>query len=301
MALSPFKTANVEATVEERAVPRESLAERVKILQPQEVILGLFGEYVTSEHSAWSGGLVQALGDLGFSPAASRVALNRVVARDLLAPTKRGRFVFYEITPRLQLVHEDGRKRIFSQTPTPHWNGDWTVVWYNIPDGQRLQRARLGRWLNLRGFGAIQDGTWIAPGAQAEAVTALASRLGISANIVVVVGQLADGISVRATVDRAWRIEDLTKIYDDFVNAFERFTDQREVSCLAKREAFVVRTRLIEIFRQATTFDPGLPDSVLGISWRRSDAVRCFNKAEKFLHASASAYFRAIAVDGEAR
>jgi phenylacetic acid degradation operon negative regulatory protein len=301
MALSPFKAARVETAVEERSFPRESLAERVKVLQPQEVILGLFGEYVGLDQRAWSGGLVQGLGDLGFSPAAARVALVRVVARQFLAPIKRGRFVFYKITPRLRLVHEDGRKRVFSQTPTPHWNGDWTIVWYNIPEGQRLQRARLGRWLNLRGFGSIQDGTWIAPGAHAEAVTSLASRLGVSANIVVIVGQLADGINVRATIDRAWRIEDLTEVYEYFVSEFERFTDERKVNRLAKREAFIVRTRLIETFRQATTFDPGLPDRVLGISWRRGDAVRCFNTAEKLLHGSALAYFRSIAVDGELR
>ena len=163
MALSPFGT---KARVASRPIPTATQGplEKFGVLQPQEVILGLFGEYVSGDERAWSGGLVQLLGDLGFSSAASRVALNRVIARGLLAPVKEGRFVFYVITPRLRLVHEEGRKQTFSPVADVAWTGEWTMVWYTIPEQHRVQRARLGRWLNLRGFGALQDSTWIAPG-----------------------------------------------------------------------------------------------------------------------------------------
>ena len=68
------------------AAPRNAL-KKLRVLQPQEVILGLFGEYVKPGEKVWSGGLVRLLEDLNFSPAASRIALSRVVARRLLIPS----------------------------------------------------------------------------------------------------------------------------------------------------------------------------------------------------------------------
>ncbi len=298
MALSPFGT-------RERAAPRPSPAatqgplEKFGVLQPQEVILGLFGEYVNGVERAWSGGLVQLLGDLGFSSAASRVALNRVIARGLLAPVKEGRFVFYAITPRLKLVHEEGRKQTFSPIADVKWTGEWTMVWYTIPEQHRVQRARLGRWLNLRGFGALQDSTWIAPGNHQQEIVALAERLKLRDHVVVFSGRLAEESDVRQIVARGWNVKDLRSMYDIFVKEFAPYLKPGKISGISSRDSFIVRTRLIEMFRTTVSQDPQLSDEVLGVKWKRREAIELFQALQSTLQPSATDYFRGHAITGQ--
>jgi phenylacetic acid degradation operon negative regulatory protein len=298
MGLSPagIKT-RVRAS--SRRLSERSILDKFGVLQPQEVILGLLGEYVVGEERVWSGGLVQLLGDLGFSHAASRVALNRVITRGLLAPVKEGRFVFYVITPRLKLVHKEGRKQTFSPSADINWSGDWTLVWYAIPEKHRLQRARLGRWLNLRGFGALQDGTWITPGDRRKDVLELAERLEVSKHIVVFSGTLATPSDVTQIVSRGWKVNELKQMYDIFVKKFSPYLKKVKSGALHSREAFVARTRLIEMFRTTTSQDPQLSDDVLNVEWRRREAIRIFQDLQQALYLPATTYFRSSALSGQ--
>jgi phenylacetic acid degradation operon negative regulatory protein len=298
MALSPFGT---KARVASRPIPTATQGplEKFGVLQPQEVILGLFGEYVSGDERAWSGGLVQLLGDLGFSSAASRVALNRVIARGLLAPVKEGRFVFYVITPRLRLVHEEGRKQTFSPVADVAWTGEWTMVWYTIPEQHRVQRARLGRWLNLRGFGALQDSTWIAPGNHQREIVELSERLKLRDHVVVFGGTLAEDSDVRQIVARGWNVKDLKAMYEIFVKEFSPYLKPGKSSAITPRDSFIVRTRLIEMFRTTVSQDPQLSDDVLAVKWRRREAIELFQTLQLALQPAATEYFRGHAITGQ--
>lgn len=299
MGLTPFSNRSGKAAGAPRpALPSQGPAEKFGTLQPQEVILGLFGEYVGLEDRAWSGGLVQLLGELGFSAAASRVALNRVIARGLLAPVKEGRFVFYTITPRLKVVKDEGRHQMYSETADVVWNRRWTLVWYAIPEEQRLQRARLGRWLNLRGFGALQDGTWIAAGDCDAEVLALAERLGLRQHVIVFNGELGRGLEPLELVSRGWRIGDLTRMYEAFVAEFAPLAASGRAGRLPPAEAFATRTRLIEMFRQTIVQDPRIPDEVLGIDWKRRETIELFQSLHAILLPGAAQHFRSTAVTG---
>jgi phenylacetic acid degradation operon negative regulatory protein len=298
MGLSPAGIKTRVRASSKRSSERNML-DKFGVLQPQEVILGLLGEYVVGEERVWSGGLVQLLGDLGFSHAASRVALNRVIARGLLAPVKEGRFVFYVITPRLKLVHQEGRKQTFSPIADVNWSGDWTLVWYAIPEQHRLQRARLGRWLNLRGFGALQDGTWITPGDRRKDVIELAERLEVGKHIVVFSGTVATPSDITQIVSRGWKVNELKLMYDIFVKKFSPYLKKVKSGALHSREAFVARTRLIEMFRTTTSQDPQLSDDVLNVKWRRREAIQIFQDLQQALYLPATNYFRSNALSGQ--
>jgi phenylacetic acid degradation operon negative regulatory protein len=297
-ALSPFGSKADPKTVTRIVPVGQGPAEKFGSLKPQEVILGLFGEYVGLDELAWSGGLVQLLGDLGFSGGASRVALNRVIRRGLLAPVRRARFVFYKITPRLKLVHDEGRHQTFSAAVDPPWSAQWTLTWYAVPEKHRLQRARLGRWLNLRGFGSLQDGTWISAGNCETDVKRLASRLGIGRHVIVFVARLNDDVSLKTLVNHAWHVDDLRRMYDKFVKTFGPNIKRRRFQSLGERESFIMRTRLIEMFRSITTQDPRIPDDVLGIKWKRREAIEIFQHLHVALQQQATAYFRTHAITG---
>lgn len=265
-------------------------------LRPQEVILGLFGEYVDLPERVWSGGLVRLMEDLGFNGPAARVALNRVIARGLLAPTKAGRFVFYTITERLAKIHKEGRQRTFSPPREIAWTGQWTLVWYAIPEDQRLQRARLGRWLGLRAFGLLQDGTWIAPGDDREDVVALAKWLGVNDFVLIVVGSIGEVPQQLPLIYQVWKIDELKEKYELFTREYEPYLRGDAWRRLEPREAFIIRTQMIDMFRQLMVQDPRIPDDILSIEWSRRDAIDLFLALQEHLLAAATDYFRGHAI-----
>jgi phenylacetic acid degradation operon negative regulatory protein len=267
-------------------------SERFGILQPQELMLGVFGEYVHREEEVWSGGLVHLLENLHFSAAASRIALNRVVARGLLIPIKRGRLVHYVISRRLEAVQQAGRRRMMVASPYVAWDGLWTIVWYSIPEELRVERGRLSRWLNFRGFGPLQDGTWIAAGNREEDVVALKQELALQPYVTSLIGRLSFDADIRAVVDQAWKVDELTKMYTIFVDTFGAYNKKSVIKKLTHREAFVLRTRLIEMFRQTVAEDPNVPDNLLKVNWRRSEAIEIFQVLQNELRENASEYFR---------
>src|SRR5438876_10427899 len=118
---------------------------------PQDLVISLLGAQVhPRRREVWSGGLVRLLDEFGFSAGAARVALNRLVARELLARSKDGRLVHYTLTPRTVQVLTEGDRRIFTLgrgSPRPP---NWTVLWHAIPDDRRTARNLPARPLRSR-------------------------------------------------------------------------------------------------------------------------------------------------------
>ena len=72
---------------------------------PRDIALDLFGSFVREHHPlVWSGGLVELMAEFGFTVAASRIALSRLVDSGLIARVQQGRLVHYTITDRGQLL-----------------------------------------------------------------------------------------------------------------------------------------------------------------------------------------------------
>lgn len=264
----------------------------VPALQIQELILTLVGEYVSSGAPIWSGGLVRVLEELDFSPAASRIALGRVVSRGLLERAKDGRRVYYRATDRLTEVLTEGHRQTFwFRYPAEEWDGRWTLVWYAIPEEHLLARRRLSRRLGFLGFGALQDGTWIAPRDREAEVHALARRLDIEPYMVVFVGAPPGWVECPHLVARGWDLDDLEQRYAAFVAEFGQLRRKGVRSKLTPRAAFVARTRVLEAFRQLAPLDPKLGEEFLRRRWRRQEAIDCFNEVEAALRPAAAEYF----------
>jgi phenylacetic acid degradation operon negative regulatory protein len=269
-----------------------TVTDKLRVLQPQEVILGLFGEYVKPRERIWSGGLVHLLQDLHFSAAASRIALSRVVTRRLLTPSRTGKFVFYTISPKLELVHQEGRHQTFSISTDAVWDGNWTVVWYSIPEKLRLNRGRLSRWLSFRGFGSLQDGTWIAAGDRERDVVSLSRELGLGDHVITFIAKLSKAQTPRSLVDQVWNLNALRLAYDMLAREFAPYARKGFQSKISVRDSFIVRTRAIEMFRDTISQDPRLPDSVLGMRWKRAEVIKSFNVLQRNLAPAAKRYFR---------
>jgi phenylacetic acid degradation operon negative regulatory protein len=263
----------------------------------QELIITLVGEYVTGDEPIWSGGLVLLLEELGFTPAASRIALGRVVARNLLAREKDGRRVFYTATPRLRHLLADGHRQTFwFRYPVAPWDGSWTFVWYAIPEERLLARRRLSRRLAFLGFGALQDGTWITTRDRAADVRRTVEALEVTPYVVVLEGRPPSWVDAAAMVARAWDVEEAQRRYAAFLEEFGHLDSAEAVARLTPREAFLARTRVLEAFRQIASLDPKITEDELLPPGRRWDAIECFNRVEAALRPAATEFVLATCV-----
>lgn len=254
---------------------------------PQDLVLTLLGAHQIPRDggAVWSGGLVRLLGEFGFTEGAARVALNRLVARDLLARSKDGRHVHYVLTPRTRAVLAEGDQRIFTLGERPRRETTWTVLWHSIPEDRRLARTRLTSRLRFLGFGSVQDGTWLAPHDREQELAALLKDLNVAEHAGVLLGRPATAVDFGTFVARVWDLGDLAERYRAFVEHFRG----REVD--SDREALLLRTRLVHTFREFPSVDPELPEDLVPAPAYRADALRLFHFLYPALADSAQRYF----------
>jgi phenylacetic acid degradation operon negative regulatory protein len=258
--------------------------------QPQDLVMTFLGAYaMPRDRLVWSGGLVTLLGEFGFSTGASRVALARMVRRGGLERMRNGRLVSYRPSPRTVALLEEGDRRIFSLGREPHRAELWTALWHAIPEERRLERARLARRLRFLGFGSVQDGMWISPHDREQKVVALIDELQVGGYAGVMVGRPAAALDFRALVSRAWDLDALDQRYRAFIDEFSvpaRRTDARS--------AFLLRTRLVHVFRRFPALDPELPDELMRAPRYRAEAVALFDRLYTRLAPTAQRHFDAV-------
>jgi phenylacetic acid degradation operon negative regulatory protein len=257
---------------------------------PQDLVMTLLGASLNPrEHRAvWSGGLVKLLDEFGFSAGAARVALNRLVGRDLLEPSRNGRLVHYTLTPRTVAVLAEGDRRIFTLGRSPRRAPKWTVLWHAIPEDHRLARTRLVRRLRFLGFGPVQDGTWLAPHDREREVAALLTELGIARYVGLMLGRPATEVDFATFVARVWNLDELARRYREFVTQFRGCEPS---TSLGDREALLLRTRLVHTFREFPFLDPELPEDLVPAPKHRAEAVRLFHDLYPALAPAARRYF----------
>ncbi len=268
-------------------------------LQPQDLVITLLGIYVRPRdvETVWSGGLVSLLEEFGFSQGAARVALTRLVRRGLIARERSGRLVFYRLTPRCDRLLAEGDGRIFSLGSARASGDDWTVVWHQIPEGRRLERSRLARRLRFLGFGSVQDSVWISPHDHCDEVGRLLEELEVASAAAVFCARPNAEVGLSAVVGRAWDLSGLAERYEAFCSEFEPVARRRRVP---EAEAFLVRTRLVHLFRAFPTLDPELPESLAPLGRARGRAVELFHEVFDGLAEPSQRHFDAAMVAGAA-
>jgi phenylacetic acid degradation operon negative regulatory protein len=274
---------------------KQATASQPDPLQPQDLVITFVGAYARGYARVWSGGLVSLLGDFGFSPGASRVALTRMVRRELLRPVRTGRVVHYEPTERLIHILDQGDDRIYRFGQSERTAGQWTVLWHSIPERLRMERGLLGAGLRFLGFGSIQYATWVCPHDREQAALELVTDLGVAAHTVMFVGLRPGILELEPMIVRAWDLQALTARYRRFVEEFEPYSSRRACARLDDRDAFAIRTRLMHAYRGFMSLDPELPDRMMpGARWR-TRAIHIFGRASAALEEPAFRYFREVA------
>lgn len=248
-----------------------------RFMRPPQLLLTLLGEYWWRQHEPLpSAALVALLTAFGISDTAARAALSRLVHRDLLVTSKRGRQTFYGLSERATHVLQDGARRIFSfGLPACPWDGSWSLVAFSIPEEQRQLRYILRDRLRWLGFAPLYDGLWISPHNRLSEAASQLAELSISTSTMFR-AQIVNSTTASGLPQQAWDLDALCSQYQQLITMLLPLDTRIKSGTVSPEEALKARTRLIAMWQDLLAMDPDLPDEILPPDWPRAQARHLF-------------------------
>jgi phenylacetic acid degradation operon negative regulatory protein len=234
------------------------------------IMLTFLGEHLF-DHGVcvYSGSVIDVLARAGVSEEATRSTLTRMTARGLLRRQRSGRRMYFGLTPHSTRVLRDGAVRLWQTGAVNRdWDGTWTLLAFSLPGERQRERHDLRASLAWSGFGPVQGGLWIAPGAPDV------SHL-LAGHIRVFRGTADPSTDVAEMIAGAYDLPALAARYEDFLarwSADPAFDDP-----LATKLLLV--TDWLQIIRR----DPRLPVSHLPSQWPAVEAQEMFFRLNETL------------------
>jgi phenylacetic acid degradation operon negative regulatory protein len=272
------------------ALPRSQVGS-----QPQHLLATLLGDYgIGRADPVPSAAIARLLAEFGVSPAGARNAVSRVAGRGLLEPVGSARNTAYRMTASARAIQQH-RLRTFMEfgEPPPPWDGLWTLVLFSVPEGDRTLRQALRTRLMRLGFGALRDGVWGTPRDRRADAAAAVGELGLAAAAVL----RAEVTATTAGFVDPSEVFDLPALRDRYVAFVAEFGPLRRrvrAGSVAPAEALVVRTMLMDNWREFADTDPDLPDELLPRRWPRTQARAVFVELYDALHPLAENRLRTL-------
>ncbi len=262
-------------------------------------MLTLYGDYVLHRGGEIGiGSLVRLLSNFGLSEQAIRSAVSRMCRSGLLKAKRANRKSFYSLTSEGHSLLTEGALRIF-QRKQSHWEGNWNIVTYSIPEPLRQARDRLRLELGWLGYGPLGEATWISPHDLTQEVKKLLRKLDIEQYVNVFRAQHQGNTEPKKIVSRCWDLGKIHQEYADFLTAYrpklEGHRKRLEAGeTIEPSECFVARFNLIHEYRKLPFFDPDLPLELLPENWLRPQAAALFNEYHGLLTEKANEYFDSV-------
>jgi phenylacetic acid degradation operon negative regulatory protein len=270
------------------------LAAMATTVRPQDLIFTLYGDFLRQrEAPVWVGALIGLLEPIGLSATNVRTVLSRVAAKGWLVAEREGRRSYYGLTSRGRQLLEEGAARIYQPPRQDHWDGEWTLLAYSIPEHRRALRDRLRVKLAWLGFGSLGNGLWLTPRDVTREVTTVASELDAVDYLELFRGAHVGGSDPRGLVAQLWDLDGLNARYEQFVgrhlSACVRLAEEGPDS-VVPREAYERRFRLVHEYRQFPLEDPFLPRPLQPADWAGECALTLFRRYHELLAAPADRF-----------
>jgi phenylacetic acid degradation operon negative regulatory protein len=261
-------------------------------LRPQSVVFTLLAEQVVPRDVAVSSGsFIRALAGLGITEHATRATLSRMVQRELLERHRRGRRVFFAMTPRCRHVLADGARRIWQVGAVNRDPGTaWTILTFSLPESSQRERHVLRSRLAWAGLGSLHGGVWIGPSPPAD-VEPVVDELGLDDHVHLFRVEANGATDLPQVAREAFDLDDLARGYQQFLADWEdEPTDRPSTAPLA------LTLRLSTEWLQVIGDDPRIPVTLLPESWPAVEAQQRFH-ALHGANATAAAAVAAGALD----
>lgn len=256
--------------------------------RPEQLLLAFTGELMLAGDVGPlpASVLIAVLGELGVNEAATRAALTRMTARDLLATVRAGRTVSYTLTPQSVRVLGEARDRVFDADPFAPRGTGWTLVSFSVPEARRDVRHRVRAQLAWAGFGLLRDGLWIAPG-EVDVLQALggvrdADERADGLELLAFRAHEVPGFSAARSVRTAWRLDAMRARHEQFQR---RWAGAEPDVTHPLRDVTALVADWLDLLRAV----PRLPPEHLAPDWPAAASVAAFARWHAALAAPARA------------
>jgi phenylacetic acid degradation operon negative regulatory protein len=224
------------------------------------------------------------LGRLGIGEHATRSTLARMTRRGLLERHKRGREIYFGMTPRCAAILEDGRKRIWHVGAVNQSAADdFTLLTFSMPESLRRERYDLRARLTWAGFGLLQNGAWLAP--SRIDVAPIVAELDLGPHVRVFRIRAIAPTDPAAVIRETFDLDALAMHYRAFSATWRKQLRRKAPDALSL--TLRLSTQWLRIIRD----DPRVPVRLLPKDWPAIEAQRIF----RTLHRASFPRARAIA------
>jgi len=262
--------------------------------QPRQLIVTVYGLYSRAEGGWMSvASLIGLLTDLGVDEPAVRSSISRLKRRGILRASRRGGAAGYALSDEALAILREGDRRIFRRERAAVGDG-WLLAVFSVPEAERHKRHVLRSHLSRLGFGTAAPGMWIAPAHLQEATADMLRRLGLDAYADLF---RADHIAfgdVAAKVRQWWDLDQLDRLYSQFVGTHGPLLRRWRARPAGQREAFADYVRVLTDWRQLPYLDPGLPAELLPADWAGIRAAELFFTLRAELEEAARAHVQQV-------
>jgi phenylacetic acid degradation operon negative regulatory protein len=249
---------------------RPEAKEQQTWLRPQSVVFTLLAEHLLDRELAlFSGSFIEVLARLGITEHATRTTLARMARRGLLERQRKGRKIYFRMTPRCVGILEDGRQRIWETGAVNTGDAStWTLLTFSLPDAWRRKRYDLRARLTWAGFGPLQNGAWLAP-AKID-VRPIIAELELAEYVRVFQIRPAPPTDPASVIRATFDLDALAQRYRDFTAAWEPARTR------ALPDSLVLTLRLSTQWLRIIREDPRVPLQLLTAHWPAIEAQRLF-------------------------
>ncbi len=259
-------------------------------LRAGSLITTVFGDAIAPRGgTVWLGSLIRALAEFGVSERLVRTSVFRLARDGWLQSQQIGRRSYYSLTDEGRERFEQATHRIYGK-PVDRWDGQWCLLLLSGLDtpSKEAVRKECG-WL---GFGPMSANVLAHPTPDVADLDVTMRRLGVADTLVVMRGQTIRGEpAMRELARSCWNLDEIDARYADILQRFRPVL--RALGRGAKqtpKQAFIIRTLLVQEYRKVILRDPWLPAELLPANWHGAAAYQLCRNLYRSVHADADAY-----------
>jgi phenylacetic acid degradation operon negative regulatory protein len=259
-------------------------------LRSGSLITTVFGDAIAPRGgNVWLGSLIKVMADFGISERLVRTSVFRLTRDDWLQSEQVGRRSYYSLTSDGRSRFEQATQRIYS-VPVVSWNGRWCLLLLSGLNtaAKEVVRKELG-WL---GFGQLSANVLAHPSPDLAELDIAIKRIAVADELVVLEGQtIRNEPGMRELAHNGWNLTEINERYEQFVKMFRPVMKATsEAANIEEKQAFLVRTLLIQEYRKVLLRDPQLPQELLPPDWKGVAAYQLCRNLYLATHHEADRY-----------
>jgi phenylacetic acid degradation operon negative regulatory protein len=273
-----------------------TLTSRARKVKAQRAIFHLFFDYI--EHFGGSiriGSLIRLTSALGLTDNAARAAMCRLAKQGWLKRTTYTKHSFYALTPVAQERIKEALPRVFAPR-NGHWDGQWTILTYSVPEKLRHYRSRLRRELTWLGYGQLTPATWINPHPVTDVTLRHLSIRKLDGYVHLFRARQVSGKPHSVLIESCFNLKAIEKNYRSFIETWSPFWDEQRArsaagDSLPNSSCFALQRHLLYEYGNFLYMDPFLPNELLPVNWPGQEAWSLFRDFYFMLAPPALAFF----------